>query len=193
MIGSHGGNITAIDVQRSGEKQVVDELAVEFSATVDIGELRREISDRTGATLISHQTTVPIDPVLRVVRQLGNALGDPPAERADRLCHRIAELLGTPATWVLDRDVAAGYVAGRAALDSPGVGCVRRSTEELPSPTETLGEDVAVLAIALREGTEVVTILAARDSVQGFNATEVTRVEAMVEFHQRLADKDTPA
>ena len=234
VIGSHGGNITAIDVQRSGEtghgsgetghgsgetghgsgetgrrqtettqrsgatgqtaleERVVDELAVEFAAPVDIAELRREIGERTGAMLISHQTTVPVDPVLRVARQLGDALGDTPAERADNLCHRIAELLGTPATWVLEGDLAAAYVAGRAAIEVPGVGCVRRSTEGLPTATETLGEDVAVLAISLRDGHGLTTILAARDTVQGFSATEVSRVEAIVEFHQRLADKAPP-
>jgi len=188
VIGEHGGNITAIDVQQSarGTGAAVDELTVSFADGVDLARLRLEIGRRGTARVISHQAASHVDLPLMITLQLTDALGEPPGERARRLPRRLGDVCGTPATAMLPAAEARDLAVGRSALAAPGEGCVAHSAGLPTLLGETIPGEATLLAIASRHLEPQVVLLLARAAGHAFSATEVDRVEAVVAFHDQL-------
>jgi len=180
VIADNGGNITAIDLQSATADSAVDEVTVEFAQPANLGELRRQIDQGGSARLLSYQTASPVDLVVKVLRRLTQSLSGPTDDGSESLRRGIAELLATPAVWVLRPDAAGTYKAGRQALAEPGTAVTVDTDEELPTLGETISGVATVLAVAARSGNGV--LLVARPVTQGFTATETSRAEAFVAF-----------
>jgi hypothetical protein len=182
VIADNAGNITAIDLQSATAERAVDEVTVEFAETTNLAEVRRQI-DRTGlARVLSYQTASRVDLVVRVLQRLTQALGTARGGESESLRRGVAELLATPAVWVLPADAARAYRAGRRALDEPGTAVTVDTDEELPTLGETISGEASLLALANRARSDV--LLVARPVAQGFTATETSRVEAFVAFYE---------
>src|SRR5690349_16682932 len=74
VIADLGGNITAVDVHRSGVLSAIDDLTVEFPEEPDMGRVSDVLSRNGAATLLSHQVTQPVDPVVAVLRRAGEMI-----------------------------------------------------------------------------------------------------------------------
>jgi hypothetical protein len=195
VIAGHGGNITAVDVQRSDRQAAVDDLVVEFAGEPDLSDLRRDLADHAAATVMSHQETQPADPVvgslLRVVDLVDSGLGDPATALADG----VAELCASPVVWVSTAEEAAAYEPGRIALEHNTA--VALHTTDLPGHlAERLPGEVCLLAVPDPErltGGRVVFV--ARPITNDFTATEIARIEALTALHsriERLVASDVP-
>lgn len=183
LFGSYEGNIVGIDVLPGEDGQVIDEITVELPDAVDLGELRRMITVRSDARVLSYQLASPLDPLARVLRRLADVL-DTPDQPEAQLRRAVADLCSTPAVWVMTASEASGYEAGRAAMRQPGAAVVLRTSEKLPPLGESIRGDAVLLAIAPPEGLPVV--LVGRAAVQGFTPTEASRVEALVALFAKL-------
>ncbi|MHB8463432.1 MAG: ACT domain-containing protein [Acidimicrobiales bacterium] len=185
VIGTYGGNIVAIDVLHREGDTVVDEITVELRDTIDLAGLRQLIATQSSATVLSYQLASPVDTVVRVLRRLAEvaAPGDPdgPLRRA------IADLCSTPAVWSMSADDGGAYEAGRAALRQPGTAVVLRTTEQLPALGESIQGEAVLLAIVPLGAGPPRVVLVGRSVVQGFTATESSRIEALVALHAKLA------
>ena len=92
IIASRGGNITSVDVQRVDGEFVVDDLVVQFSEPPDVVLLRDDLAANGAATVLSHQETQAIDPIvasLRRIMQLVDSWPGDPATAARRRSSRI--------------------------------------------------------------------------------------------------------
>lgn len=186
VIAGHGGNITSVDVQRSGQPDAVDDLVVEFSDEPDLADLRQELADKASAVVMSHQETRPADPVVgslrRVVDLVDAGLGDP----ATALAEGVAELCASPVVWVSTAEEAAHYEPGRIALEHNTA--VALHTTDLPGHlAERLPGEVCLLAVPDPErltGGRVVFV--ARPLTNDFTATEIARIEALTALHSRI-------
>ncbi|GAC1528659.1 MAG: hypothetical protein NVS3B12_00940 [Acidimicrobiales bacterium] len=185
-IGRYEGNITGIDVQQGDDDVAIDELTIEFGDDVDLFAVRREIASTAAARVISHQRASRSDPVAKMIRDLSAALIAPPEQRPEELRRQLAQLCGTPAAWLLTPVDASSFEVARLAADTPGTAYVGRSTVALPSLGETIPGESSLLAIAF----ESQVVLVARSITQRFTSTEADRVEALVEFHTRLAQRE---
>jgi hypothetical protein len=186
-IAARDGNITAIDVLEAGAGRVVDEITVDVPDDLDMTLLRSEIAGVRDACVLSHQRTELVDPIVRALRRLSDALDRLPAGAADELCQAVADLCETPAVAVLDEGDAAAYAVGRHALADPGHAVMSGAADELPSFGEAMAGEVTVVAVATAISGTPLVVIAARPVALGFTPTECHRIEALVVLHARLA------
>src|SRR6516162_7544280 len=92
IIGEHGGNITAIDVQEGSPASAIDEVTVEFQEESDLQILRGHLSESGAATVVSHQTANRADLVVRTLQRLTDVLAASAEERDEGLRRGVAEL-----------------------------------------------------------------------------------------------------
>ncbi|HSS08900.1 MAG TPA: ACT domain-containing protein [Acidimicrobiales bacterium] len=187
IIGEHGGNITAIDVQEGSPSSAIDEVTVEFQEDANLQKLRHHLSDSGAARVVSHQTANRIDPVLRMLQRLADILPASPHERDEGLRRGVAELCSTPVVWVASPDDAVAYSAGRQALERAGEAALICSDEPLPALAGTISGKAWLLAVADRlAGSRHRVVLVARPETQEFTTTEISRVEALVALHEQI-------
>jgi hypothetical protein len=187
IIAEHGGNITAIDVQQGWPSSAVDEVTIEFAEAAKLAELRRHLTESGAARVLSHQTAIPVDLVVRVLRRLADVLPASDDERDQGLRRGIAELCSTPAVWVSPPAVAVRYAAGRLALERPGESALVRTSERLPPLAETKSGLAWLLAVAnSAPGERQRVAFVARPLTQDFTATEMSRVEALMALHDQI-------
>ena len=191
VIAARSGNITAIDVLEGEGGRVVDEITVEVPEGIDFGVLRAEIARAGDARVVSHQRAEVVDPIVRVLRRIADALDRIPADPAEALRQGLADLCATPAAWVLDAGRAAAFSVGRHALEHPGTAVVARTTEKLPSLGETLTGEASVVAVGTVAGGDPAVAMVARPVTQGFTPTECHRIEALVALHARFENVAT--
>jgi ACT domain-containing protein len=187
IIGEHGGNITAIDVQEGSPSSAIDEVTVEFREDADLQKLRHHLSDSGAARVVSHQTANRIDLVVRMLQRLADILPASPDNRDEGLRRGVAELCSTPVVWVASPDDAAAYSAGRQALERAGEAVLIRSDEPLPALAGTISGKAWLLAVADRlSGPRHRVVLVARPEAQEFTTTEISRIEALVALHEQI-------
>ena len=116
VIGAQGGNILSIDAFDAPDGRAVDEITVEVPDDLDLAVLRSQIAAAADAHVLSHQRALVVDPIVRVLRRAAEAVDRAGDDQADGLRDAVADLCATPAAWILDRDEAAAYEAGREAL-----------------------------------------------------------------------------
>jgi hypothetical protein len=187
IIGEHGGNITAIDVQEGSPSSAIDEVTVEFQEDADLQNLRHHLSESGAARLVSHQTANRVDLVLRMLQRLAEILPASPDERDEGLRRGVAELCSTPVVWIASPDEAAAYHAGQLALDRPGEAALVRTDESLPPLAETISGKAWLLAVASGwPSPRQRVVLVARPATQEFTTTEISRIEALVALHEQI-------
>jgi hypothetical protein len=184
-IGDYGGNIAMIDVLQ-GVAGAVDEVTVELPEDVNLGELRKQIDRVDGAQVISHQRAGWMDPIVRVLKRLTDALDERGPGPPESMRRSVAELLTTPAVWVLRPAAAEEYEAARLALEQPGTAMVVRTTEKLPPLGETISGEACLLAVAVPSPADPWVVLVGRSLAQGFTPTESSRVEALTRLYSPL-------
>jgi ACT domain len=186
VIAGRRGNITAIDVLEGEGGLVIDEITVEVPDDLDLSLLRSEIVSLAKARVLSHQRAVVVDPIVRVLRRMGEAVERVPADPAEALRLGLADLCATPAVWVFDGEAASAYAMGRHALEQPGTAILSRTTEKLPSLGETVSGEASVVAVGTLASGRPCVAMVARSVTQGFTPTECQRIEALVALHARL-------
>jgi hypothetical protein len=186
VIAERSGNITAIDVLEGIGGRVIDEITIEIPDGLDLGLLRSEIAGAADARVLSHQRAEVVDPIVRVLRRVGEAFDRAPNDPAEALRHGLADMCATPAAWVLDAIKAATYGVGRDALHDPGRAVVARTAEKLPSLGETVTGEASVVAVGTTVAGAPAVAMVARSVTQGFTPTECHRVEALVALHLRF-------
>jgi predicted amino acid-binding ACT domain protein len=186
IIAEHEGNITSVDVHRTGADGVVDDLVVEFPDDADLVSLRNDLTASGAATLLSHQAAHAVDPIvstlLRAARMIAGNTEDPDAE----LVQSVSELCSSPVVWVTSTEDADTYEAGRFALERNGASALR--TSELPSHlADRLPGEVWLLAVPDPEilmSSRVVFV--ARPLSNEFTSTEIARIEAVMALHDQV-------
>ena len=184
-IGDYGGNIAMIDVLQ-GVGGAIDEVTVELPDDVNLGELRKQVDRVDGAQVISHQRAGWMDPIVRVLKRLTDALDERGPTPPESIRRSVAELLTTPAVWVMRPDDAAAYEAARLALEQPGTAMVVRTTAKLPPLGETISGEACLLAVAVPAPADPWVVLVGRSLAQGFTPTESSRVEALTRLYSQL-------
>jgi len=186
VIAGRRGNITAIDVLEGEGGLVVDEITIEAPDDLDLPLLRSEIATIAKARVLSHQRAEVVDPIVRVLRRVGDAVERVPADPAEALRLGLADLCATPAVWVIDAEAASTYGVGRQALEDPGMAVLTRTSEKLPSLGETVSGEASVVAVGTVTSGRPCVAMVARSVTQGFTPTECHRIEALVGLHARL-------
>jgi predicted amino acid-binding ACT domain protein len=187
IIASHGGNITSIDVQQVDAEFAVDELVVDFTDPPDVARLREDLATQGDTTLLSHQQTERIDPIVASLRQ-AIALVEMRSEVGESaLARGVAELCSSPVAWVSSAEEATEYDAGRLALERQGM--VIMTTTELPAHlAERLPGEVCLLALPDHDPAEQQRVIfVARPVANSFTTTEAARVEALAALHTAVA------
>jgi hypothetical protein len=187
IIADHGGNITALDVQRGDNASAVDEVTIELGETSDLSKLRRRLNESGVARVVALQSANSEDLLVRVLRRVGGLLLSPGADGDLELRRGVAELCATPAVWVSARDEAASYAAGRDALAAPGEAVLVQTEERLPLLAETVSGAAWLLAVAdpsPASGQRVIFV--ARPLTKPFTTTEVSRVEALIALYDQI-------
>src|SRR5258708_7093700 len=187
IIADHGGNITALDVQRGENASAVDEVTIELGETSDLAKLRRRLNESGVARVVALQSANPEDLLVRVLRRVGGLLVMPGDDGDLELRRGVAELCATPAVWVSSSDDAVNYAAGRDALCAPGEAVLVQTEERLPLLAETVSGNAWLLAIAdpAPAGRPRV-VFVARPLTKPFTTTEVSRVEALVALYDQI-------
>jgi hypothetical protein len=189
IIGEHGGNITAIDVQEGSPTSAVDEVTVEFEKEADLQRLRTHLSESGAGRVVSHQTANRVDLVVGTLQRLAELLPESADARDEGLRRGVAELCSTPVVWLASSDGAAAYTAGKLALERVGEPVLVRSDEPLPPVAGTIAGTSWVLAVAKGEpGARQRIVFVARPEAQEFTTTEISRVEALVALHRCMDD-----
>ena len=186
VIAGRRGNITAIDVLEGEGGLVVDEITIEAPDDLDLNLLRAEIASQAKARVLSHQRAEVVDPIVRVLRRVGDTIERVPADPVEALRQGLADLCATPAVWVLDAERAAAFGVGRHAIEQPGAAMLTRTSEKLPSLGETVTGEASVVAVGTVAGGRPHVAMVARSVTQGFTPTECHRIEALVALHERL-------
>lgn len=187
IIGEHGGNITAIDVQEGSPASAIDEVTVEFQEESDLRELRHHLRQSGAATVVSHQTANRVDLVVRTLQRLTDVLPASAEERDEGLRRGVAELCSSPVVWVSSPAGATVYGAGKLALERGGEPVLVRSKEPLPPVAGTITGGAWLLALANGvSGPRQRVVFVARPETQEFTTTEISRVEALVALHRRI-------
>ena len=187
IIGEHGGNITAIDVQEDSPTSAIDEVTIEFQREADLQKLRHHLSASGAAQVVSHQTANRVDLVLRMLQRLAEILPASPDERDEGLRRGVAELCSTPVVWVSAPADAAASGAGKLALERAGEPVLVRTDDPLPPVARTITGKAWLLAVADRlPGPRQRVVFVARPEAQEFTTTEISRVEALVALHQHI-------
>src|SRR5579859_1221824 len=188
VIARHGGNITAVDVHRSGPETAVDEIVVDFPDDADLNGVREALADSGAATLLSHQSARRADPMVQTLRRVIDLLRSPESSADNELTAAVAELCSSPAVWVSNGDQANRYEAGRFAIERHGAVALRSA--EVPQelrPTLPEGE-VWLLAVPdLDPGGRGRVVFVARPVDLEFTATEITRIETVTALFDELA------
>jgi hypothetical protein len=185
IIGEHEGNITSVDVHRTGVVGVVDDLVVEFPDEADMAQLRIDLGASGAATLLSHQAAHAVDPIvstlLRAARMISARPEDPEAE----LVQSVSELCASPVVWVTSAEEADTYEAGRFALERSGAIALR--TSELPEHlADRLPGEVWLLAVPDPEIVTGRVVFVARPLHNEFTSTEIARIEAVMALHDQV-------
>jgi hypothetical protein len=186
IVGLHGGNILAIDVHRAGGESAVDDLVVEFSDQPDLADLGYDLATNAATTLISHQPTSAVDPVVATMERLAARLAAGYGDPAEALAEGVAELCAFPAVWVSETDTAVRFEAGRLALERQTPVAVR--TGDVPAQlADGLPSEVCLLAIPYLGGhADGRVIFMARPVGGDFTDTEIARVEALAALHNEI-------
>ena len=187
IIGEHGGNITAIDVQEGSPASAIDEVTVEFQEESDLQMLRNHLGESGAATVVSHQTANRADLVVRTLQRLTDVLPASAEERDEGLRRGVAELCSTPVVWISTPADAIRYGAGKLALERAAEPVLVRSDEPLPAVAGTITGPAWLLAVANGvSGPRQRVVFVARPESQEFTTTEISRVEALVALHRRI-------
>jgi len=189
IIGDHGGNITAIDVQEGSPASAVDEVTIEFEEEADLQKLRQRLSESGAARVVSHQTANRADMVVGTLQRLAEVLPASAEQRDDLLRRGVSELCSTPVVWISSPPDAGVYAAGQLALERVGEPVLVRSDEPLPAVARTIAGPAWLLAVANGEpGHRQRIVFVARPEAQQFTTTEISRVEALVTLHRCIDD-----
>jgi hypothetical protein len=187
VIADLGGNITAVDVHRSGVLSAIDDLTVEFPEEPDMGRLSDVLQRNGAATLLSHQVTQPVDPVVAVLRHAGEMLSSRSTDPEADLVAAVADICSSPVVWVSSMEDAERFDAGRFARERGGAIALR--SNELPEElADRLPGEVWLLAVPdpeLIAGGRVVFV--ARPLSNQFTSTEITRIEALMSLYDRVS------
>jgi len=187
IIGEHGGNITAIDVQEGSPASAIDEVTVEFQEESDLQILRGHLSESGAATVVSHQTANRADLVVRTLQRLTDVLAASAEERDEGLRRGVAELCSSPVVWISTPADATVYGAGKLAIERESEPVLVRSDEPLPAVAGTITGTAWLLAVANGvSGSRQRVVFVARPDSQEFTTTEISRVEALVALHRRI-------
>ena len=187
IIGEHGGNITAIDVQEGSPASAIDEVTVEFQEESDLQILRGHLSESGAATVVSHQTANRADLVVRTLQRLTDVLAASAEERDEGLRRGVAELCSSPVVWISTPADATVYGAGKLAIERESEPVLVRSDEPLPAVAGTITGTAWLLAVANGvSGSRPRVVFVARPDSQEFTTTEISRVEALVALHRRI-------
>ena len=187
IIGEHGGNITAIDVQEGSPASAIDEVTVEFQEESDLQMLRGHLSESGAATVVSHQTANRADLVVRTLQRLTDVLAASAEERDEGLRRGVAELCSSPVVWISTPADATVYGAGKLAIERESEPVLVRSDEPLPAVAGTITGTAWLLAVANGvSGSRQRVVFVARPDSQEFTTTEISRVEALVALHRRI-------
>jgi hypothetical protein len=187
VIADLGGNITAVDVHRSGVLSAIDDLTVEFPEEPDMGRLSDVLARNGAATLLSHQLTQPVDPVVAALRHAGEMLSSRSADPEESLVAAVAALCSSPVVWVSSMTDAERFDAGRFARERGGA-IALRSTELPAELADRLPGEVWLLAVPdpeLISGGRVVFV--ARPLSNQFTTTEIIRIEALMTLCERVS------
>ena len=185
IIGSYGGNITAVDVHDAQADTAVDEITVLFPTDPDFAALHEALDGSGAATLQSHQEARPGDPVVQVLRRAVDLLQAGRYRQTKELEKSVAEVCSSPAVWVAEGDDARRYEAGRFALERNGAVTVRAA--ELPdNMAATVVDDAWLLAVPDPVGGSQRVVFVARPIDLAFTATEITRIEALMALYDQL-------
>jgi hypothetical protein len=187
VIAGHGGNITAVDVQRSHPATAVDEIVVDFPDDVELAHLRQAIADSGAATLLSHQAARRVDPVVQLLHRAVEVLQSPLSSPEEALTGALAELCSSPAVWVSTADEADQYETGRFALKEHGAVTIR--SREVPPPLRHALPEGEVWLLAVPDldlSGQPRVVFVARPLDLAFTATEISRIEALTLLYDEL-------
>lgn len=188
MIATHGGNITAVDVQDAHPRTAVDEIVADFPDGAELGLLRQQLASSGVAILLSHQAARRSDPLVQVLRHAVELLRAPSFSPDEELTRAVAELCSSPSVLVTDASEALGIQAGRFALERNFAITLRTSRVPAGMQATLVGEEVWLLAVPdTRTGENRRVVFVARPLAMDFTATEITRIEALISLHDELA------
>ncbi len=186
IIGDHGGNIVSIDVHRAGVVNAIDDMVVMLPEDCDLGRIRQDLVASGLATVLSHQTTQPSDPVVTTIRRAAAMVSAPAGEGPAGLIRAVEEICASPVVWIESIGDVNQHEAGRFALERGGAIALRSTTLPIDLADRLVGE-VWLLAVPDAElvpGGRIVFV--ARPLSTEFTNTEIARVEALMAFQDRL-------
>jgi hypothetical protein len=180
IIANHGGNITSIDVQRAGTAGAVDDMVVDLPDDDALTALRVDLAGSGAATVLSHQAAQASDPVIATLGRATELLRSSDLRAEDQLARAVAEVCSSPAVWIASATEAAGFEAGRFALERTGAIAVR--TAELPAGmAERVPGEAWLLAVPDPDpGAAGRVVFVARSAANEFTSTEIARIEALM-------------
>jgi len=185
-IAEHGGNIVSVDVHRSGLTSAVDDLTIDFPDDGDLDRLRHELTANGAGIVVSHWTTLPVDPVVAALGHATELIGQPPETTDASLAAAVGKLCGSPVAWVASTVEADGNEAGRFAMQRDGA-IALRTTGLPPHLADRLPGEVWLLAVPdAGSGLAGRVVFVARALANEFTTTEIARVEALIGLYDQL-------
>ena len=187
IIGMHGGNIMSIDVH-SHDGGAIDDLVVEFANQPDLDELRYDLATSAGAELLGQDRAEAVDLVVATLEEVLSLLDAPATDSARALARAVHTVCASSTVWVADAADATRFELGRSALDAtrPVVGRTSDIPESITSELE--GEVYLLAAPARLPHGEVAVVFVGRRAPIDFTATEVSRIEAILQVQRRLVE-----
>jgi hypothetical protein len=190
VIAGVGGNITAIDVLQSGDGQVVDDVVVDLPDGTDMQGLRRDLASSGAGTMLSHQASQAVDPVVAALNRAVEVIqASDPADDAE-LVRSVSAVCSSPAVWV-ERSADGGpgthdlFAIGVPSGQAHG-SYTRRSADLPPELAERLPGETWVLSVPDPDDPTGRVVYVARSLDAEFTSTEVARVEAVIALHNAI-------
>ncbi len=181
-IAEHGGNIVSIDVHRIGDA-AIDDLTIDFPDDGDLDRLRHDLTANGAGRVLSHWSTLPLDPVVSALGHAAELIAQSPDPSEESLAAAAGKLCGSPVSWVSLTEDASRFEAGRFAMERGGAVSLR--TLELPAHlADRLPGEVWLLAVP--DGGTGRVVFVARTLGHEFTTTEIARVEALLGLYDQL-------
>ena len=182
-----GADVVSVDIHDHDEGRAVDEIVVRVPEEWTPAEVAASLADQGAGRLLDCSAAGPrVDGVARTLRWVRFAVENGALNSDLELARLVAELCPGVTAMVVSPAAAATHVAGQQALDrgSPAVSFAERLPPELVGPDAT---DGWLLAVADDAEMPRLVALVARSAELRFTATEVQRIEALVQLHRELA------
>jgi len=187
ILAACGADVISVDIHDHDQGRAIDEIVVRVPEGWTPGAVAEALAGQGAGRLLDASAAGPrVDGVARTLRWVRFAV-ESGAQSSDlELARLIAEICPGVTAMVVSPDIAAAHEAAQQAL--AGGSPVVCFTE--PLPAELAGPDAGdgwLLAVADDAELPRLVALVARSAELRFTATEVQRIEALVQLHRELA------